>query len=99
MIEHLVLIKPKAQASEQSIATMIREIQGLKAKIPVIKELSAGLSLTDRHKGYTVGVRVLLESPEHIDAYRFHQAHVAVLEDFIKPTMEDIVVVDYHHGE
>lgn len=95
MIEHLVLIKFKAGTTESNVAEMLHQIRLLQNKISEIKEISAGTNITDRAKGFNVGVRVLLGKREDIEVYRTHPAHVAVLNNYIMPHLEDIMVIDY----
>ena len=92
MLEHIVLLKVKDENASEQIISSLRE---LPSKISVIKDLSVGKNFSERSKGFNIGLRVMLESEEDLNTYRNHPDHVKVLEEIVKPNIEDVVAVDY----
>ncbi|MFZ8933399.1 MAG: Dabb family protein [Bacteriovoracaceae bacterium] len=92
MIDHLVLLKIK---DTNAIATIVNELKQLQSKISEIKSLSVGENFCDRNKGFQVGLRVTFDSQEDLDKYQIHPEHQRVLNNFIKPHLEDVIAVDY----
>ncbi len=93
MIEHIVLLKIK---NETTIASIISELKSLSSKIAEIQDLSVGENFCDRNKGYQIGLRVTFNSESDLDKYQIHPEHQRVLNDFIKPNLEEVIAVDYH---
>ena len=95
MVEHLVLFKWKADAGEEAIAETMTQLHDLKSHIEGIHDLTCGLNISDRAKGYTHGLVVRFDSREALDAYGPHPAHQRVVQNYINPIREDILVLDY----
>lgn len=93
MIEHLVLLKLRDEG--QSIDNVINALVALKGEVPAIEEISCGRNFSDRAKGFNVGLRVVVKTVAAIDEYRLHPKHVAVLNNIIRPLLEDMIVCDY----
>ena len=61
-------------------------------QMPFVHELRCGPSFTDaRAQGYTHGLAVTLARREDLPVYAAHEAHVAAVEEHIKPNVADIV--------
>ena len=95
MIEHLVLFKFKESTTEDSKNNMLEKLLNLKNEIKEIREISCGENFTDRSKGFEFGLRVLFDSKDDLNTYAVHPAHVAVVEEIIKPIISDIIALDY----
>jgi hypothetical protein len=93
MIEHLVFLKLNDEGS--NIDKVISALVALKGKVPAIEEISCGRNFSDRSKGFNVGLRVVVKNEAAIDEYRLHPLHVDVLNNIIKPVLEDMIVCDY----
>ena len=93
MIEHLVFLKIKDEAG--NIEKIAKALTALKGKVPAIREVSCGRNFSDRSKGFNLGLRVVVETESDIDSYRLHPDHVEVLNNLIKPALEDMIVCDY----
>ena len=95
MIEHLVLLKMKPDASADEAENMIRGLKSLAARIPEIRELTCGRNTCDRSQGFTHGLLVRLKSAADLDAYIAHAEHRRVVEECLHPVVDDVIVVDY----
>ena len=95
MLDHLVLLKPKESTNPESIQEIINSLIDLKNKIPEIKEISSGIDISNRCKGYTVGLKVTFEKESDLEIYQHHPAHVQVLETLILPRVIDVMAIDY----
>ncbi len=93
MIEHLVFLKIRDEAG--AVETIANALVSLKGRVPAIKDISCGRNVSDRSKGFNLGLRVLLETEADIEAYRVHPEHMKILNEMIKPVMEDMIVIDY----
>lgn len=95
MVEHLVLLKLKPGASEQKTQAMLEAVRGLKAKMDGIVDLTAGPNYSDRAKGFTHGVMVRFRDREALAKYLPHPIHQQVVQEHIKPILDEVIVVDY----
>lgn len=95
MIEHLVFLKLKPHVSNDAELKIIEGLKKLPETIKEIKELSVGKNFSSRNKGFQIGLRVFFENKINLEKYIEHPDHVSVLNEFIKPVLEDIIVVDY----
>ncbi len=92
MIEHLVLLKIK---NTNYISRIIESLNELPKKINCIESLSVGENFCERNKGFQIGLRVTFKSKEDLDQYQVHEDHQKVLNELIKPHIEDIIALDY----
>lgn len=95
MIEHIVLFQVKPYVEPGAVDQMFEGLRVLKDVVPGIIDLSVGRNFTDRGKGYNCGLVVRLESRQALELYRDHPAHQAVLNNLIKPIVDDVLAVDY----
>ena len=95
MIEHVVLFKVKAATPAASVKAMVDGLAGLKARVPGIVNLSVGANFSDRSKGFTHGLVVRFRDKAALDAYLPHPAHQDVVQNHIRPIIEDVVAIDY----
>lgn len=95
MIEHVVLFKVKREASPEAIEAMLTELSGLKDQVPGIVDLTRGTNFSDRSQGYTHGLVVRFQDRRALESYLPHPAHQAVVENRIRPIIDDVMVVDY----
>ncbi|KAI9159411.1 hypothetical protein H9P43_008751 [Blastocladiella emersonii ATCC 22665] len=95
-IVHIVLFKIKADASEAAIANMGKELLALQAAFPdLITRASFGKSFTDRHKGFEYAFVTEMASREALATYSPHPTHQRVVQEVIKPLIDDIMAIDY----
>ena len=95
MIDHIVLFKWKEDASATAIAKAIEALKGLKGKVPGIVELSCGENFSDRARGFHHGLVVRFKTRDELAAYMPHPTHQVVVQNLIKPIVQDILSVDY----
>ena len=95
MIEHIALFRWKEEASQEAIDSAVRELRGLKGKIPGIVDLSCGANFSDRAKGYTHGLVVRFTDRAALEAYGPHAEHQRVVQTFVGPIRADILAFDY----
>ncbi len=95
MIEHLVLLKMKPDASPAEAEKMMDGLKSLPRRIPSIRELSCGRNTGDRSQGFTHGLLVRFESASDLEAYIAHPEHRRVVDEDLTPVIDDVIVVDY----
>lgn len=94
-VEHVVLFKPREDATNQQKDAVRDQILALKEVIPGIVSASGGMNFSERSGGYDIGIVLRFESREALDAYIPHPAHRAVVETYVRPATEGVIVVDY----
>lgn len=95
MIQHIVLLRWKAEASPEAGQNAMAELLKLKDKIPGIVEFSCGVNFAERSHGYTHGLVGRFTNRAALDAYLLHPEHQRVVQHFINPIRDDVVVFDY----
>ena len=93
MIDHLVFIAVKEDASPEDVEDLISSIRGLKASVPGVVDLTVGENFSERSGGYTHGLFVRFESREDLQRYMEHPDHLAVVEKLDRLTTR--IVADY----
>ncbi len=95
MIVHIVLFKWKEETAPEAIARVMKNLRGLKEKIPGIIELSCGENFSERAKGFQHGLVVKFSDRPALDVYQPHPAHQEVVQNLIKPIAAEIIALDY----
>ncbi len=93
MIDHLVFLAAREDASPEDIEDLISSIRGLKNTVPSVVDLSVGENFSERSGGYTHGIFIRFESREGLQEYMRHPDHLAVVEKLDALTTR--IVVDY----
>ena len=98
-VDHVVLLKVKKGTTKSQIQTFNKGIQSLHT-IPGVTSVTVGETfaeqwMADRRDGYTLGLRVRLESKEALKSYQDHELHNKVKEDYIAPIVESALAVDW----
>jgi len=93
MIDHLVFLAVRADASPEDVEDLISSIRGLKHTVPGVVDLSVGENFSERSGGYTHGLFVRFESHEDLQEYLKHPDHLSVVEKLDALTSR--IVVDY----
>ncbi len=94
-VVHIVIFKWKDGTSVELIESAKTALRGLASSVPGILGLEVGENFTDRGQGFTTGLVVRLESKAALEAYQPHPAHQAVVVEFIRPILADIIAVDF----
>jgi hypothetical protein len=95
MVEHVVLFKLKADASAEAKNAAVEALKGLKGQIDGIVDLTCGHNFSERSQGYEIGLVVRFRDRAALEAYLPHPAHRGVVEKYLHPIREDVIVVDY----
>lgn len=96
MIEHIVLFKMKQDVTDQQRTEFIEALKGLRQSVPGILELTAGRNLNqERGQGYEIALLVRFDSKDALDAYGPHPAHQDVVQNYVVPWCENVLVADY----
>jgi hypothetical protein len=93
MIDHLVFLAVREDASPEDIEDLISSIRGLEEAVPGVVDLTVGENFSARSGGYTHGIFVRFESREGLQGYMEHPDHLAVVEKLDRLTSR--IVVDY----
>ncbi len=93
MIDHLVFLAAREDASPEDIEDLISSIRGLKNTVPSVVDLSVGENFSERSGGYTHGIFVRFASRAGLQEYMEHPGHLAVVEKLDALTTR--IVVDY----
>ena len=93
MIDHLVFMEVREDASPGEVEDLISSIRGLGDTVPGVVDLSVGENFSERSGGYTHGLFVRFESVEDLQGYLKHPDHLAVVEKLDRLTSR--IVVDY----
>jgi hypothetical protein len=95
VIDHLVFLAVREDASQEETEDLISSIRGLKDTVPGVVDLTVGENFSGRSGGYTHGIFVRFESVEDLQGYMKHPDHLAVVEKLDRLT--DRIVVDYEY--
>src|SRR5262249_21919757 len=95
MVEHVVLFKLKPEATDDQRAEMCRALGELGGHVPGILDISCGVNFSNRNQGFDVGLTVKFVDRAALDGYLPHPAHRGAVETYVRPIMEDVIVVDY----
>jgi antibiotic biosynthesis monooxygenase (ABM) superfamily enzyme len=93
MIDHLVFLAAREDASPEDIEDLIASIRSLKDTVPGVVDLSVGENFSPRSGGYTHGLFVRFETVDDLQGYIEHPDHQAVVETLDRLTSR--IVVDY----
>jgi antibiotic biosynthesis monooxygenase (ABM) superfamily enzyme len=93
VIDHLVFLAVREDASPEDIEDLISSIRELKDTVPGVVDLTVGENFSERSGGYTHGIFVRFESVEDLQGYMKHPDHLAVVEKLDRLTSR--IVVDY----
>jgi hypothetical protein len=95
VVEHIVLFKLKAGATDEQKAAAKKALKGLKEQVDGIVDLTCGDNFSERSQGYEMGLVVRFRDRAALDAYIPHPAHRGVVDQYISPIRETGIVVDY----
>ena len=96
MVDHLVLLAMKDDASAEDVEDLLSGIRGLRSSIENVMDLSVGEDFSGRAKGYTHGLFARFRTSDDLRAYLNHPDHRAVVEKLDELTTGRLVV-DYDH--
>jgi hypothetical protein len=95
MIKHYVMLKKKADTSDETVREIMQRLEALQGQIPGLTYIRCHLALpSERPVAYTILLDSTVTDLEALQGYLVHPAHVAVNE-FMTPYLESRAVVDY----
>lgn len=94
MLTHLVCFEFHA-GKDDLVDGFAEALRALPARIPAIRELRAGRNTSSRGGGFHVGLSVTFDSPEDLETYRHHPAHVDFVTFWVEPHVKRAVAVDF----
>jgi len=77
MIDHVVLLQPKTEVTEEEITRVLSHVQGLQETIPGIAETRVGKNPSPNVYGFVMR----FVDVEHLKAYAPHPAHQVVSQE------------------
>eukprot|EP00897_Mesotaenium_endlicherianum_P005383 jgi/Mesen1/4873/ME000244S04050 len=95
VIEHLVLFKMKEDFEQSQEKDMLDNLYSLQYHYRNILAVSVGRIFSKRSNGFTHALFVRFPSQEALAQYTIHPSHTSVVEQYIKPYLEDILAVDF----
>ena len=95
MVEHIVLFKTRADATPEQREAMRQALLSLQDRVPGIVQATCGYNFSERNQGYDLGFVVRFADRAALDAYLPHPAHQEVVERYVRPISEGVLVVDY----
>jgi hypothetical protein len=95
MVQHVILLKWKPEATSEQIEAVIEGLLALKDKIPGILEVRAGEDFSGRNQGYTHGAVFLLKDRAALEAYFPHPMHRKLVDELIQPIRDNSLGFDF----
>jgi hypothetical protein len=97
LIQHIVLLKLKPDATAEQKAALLDGLIALKDKIPGIESVSGGddNSPEGKQHGFDWGFVMTFADADARDAYLPHPDHKALGQQLLRPIVDDVLVFDY----
>ena len=94
MITHIVLFKFKESTTSEQKEAVIFNLRSLKDEIPGIIDLKAGLNVSDKHKGFEIGLSILFNDKKALEQYGPHPKHQNVVTHLKDNGLLDMIIFD-----
>ncbi len=97
MIEHIVLLKLKANVTENQTQELLDGLNKLKEVIPGMLDVSGGYNNSPEGKSdeFTYGFIVRFSDVAARDGYLPHPEHQELARNLVRPIADDVLVFDY----
>ena len=95
MVKHIVMWRMKPEVTEEQIAEMKAQLEGLKGKIAELIDIEVGIDFQRKEASSDVSLFSVFNDEAGLNAYAIHPEHLKVV-DFVKPLVAERRVVDYH---
>lgn len=92
---HVVMMRLKENTAENANRIM-GELKALEDRIPQIRRLDVGHNVVPSDRAYDIGLTVVFDSLEDMQAYQVHPDHQYVLTEVIRPLISGSAAVDYY---
>ena len=96
MIKHLVLLKFKAEATDNDIADLEQSVGALPAVIPEIKGYEFGRDVVRSERSYDFAIVSAFDNLATMQRYQVHPAHQAAAGK-ARILSESVVLVDFEY--
>ena len=94
MIRHIVFFKFKEGVGEEDQNSLVSALEGLKAKISLVKELEVGKDVAGKPNSYDIALNSVFDNFDDVEAYAVHPDHVKVVE-LVRELCESSAKVDF----
>jgi len=97
MIQHIVLLKLKPDATAEQKAALLDGLIALKEKIPGIESISGGDDNSPEGKQHRFdwGFVMTFADADARNVYLPHPDHKALGQELLRPIVDDVLVLDY----
>ncbi len=97
MINHYVLLKLKEDVHLKKLEELEANMRNLSKEIAGIDSMTFGESINHEQKdqGFKYCISIIFEDLKSLDNYVSHEKHKEIVEKYIVPIIEDVLVFDY----
>ncbi len=97
MINHYVLLKLKKNVPLKRLEELETNMRKLSNEISGINSINFGTSINHEQKdnGFKYCISMVFADLKSLDNYVSHEKHKEVIEKYIAPIIEDVLVFDY----
>ena len=95
MIEHIVLFRSQPGCTAETREQIVLGARSLKAEIPEILALTAGVNWCERSDGYEFALVARFKDKDSLEIYQKHPYHQKFVQEWVKPNVEKVLAVDY----
>jgi hypothetical protein len=92
---HVVMMRLKENTAENANRIM-DELKALEGRIPQIRRLDVGHNVVPSDRAYDIGLTVVFDTLEDMEAYQVHPDHQYVLTEVVRPLISGSAAVDYY---
>ena len=98
MIHHIVMFKlletPDLKQKESNKLEVKKRLEGLPAKIDVIRSLEVGMNVVSQERAFDIVLISTFDNLDDLETYRVHPAHQEFVE-YVSQIREKAASVDY----
>jgi quinol monooxygenase YgiN len=95
MICHLVLYRMKPEKSAQDEDRLLAEARRELARLPGVKNLRVGRTLSGPQQGYTLALAMEFDDQAALEAYRVHPGHQRFVKEIAEPVVAEVLRFDF----
>ena len=94
-LRHVVLFELKPdKASQEGVELLAGELRALEGRIDFVSNVTVGPDIS-RRSAFSLVFTCDLPDKGYLQSYIDHPAHVSIVDDHVRPSCEQWVVVDY----
>ena len=93
MLRHSVILKLKPALTEDEQCAFFKAVDNL-ATLPNVQKFEVLRQISPKNK-FEYGISMEFETQAHYDTYSTHPQHIAFVEDWWIPNVEDFLEIDY----